>query len=301
MTLVAVLVAFLLGMCVGSFANVLILRLPESQSVVHPGSRCPSCRRPLVWYENVPVLSYLALRGRCRTCRAPISVQYPLVELAAGVLFAGNFLLLAERDPSTAGLAALADGEWVRGALFTTLLLAIALTDLRTYLIPDELSLGGLGVGIAASFLPGGLTPLQAVLGAIGGGGLLLLVAWLGALVFRKEAMGGGDVKMLAMVGAFVGWQGAFLTVFLGALLGSLLYGPIALYHRLRRPAEEPRAGGEPAADDEASGAEEVRSEEPVDRSLVPFGLFLAPAAALTFYLADELVRGYLRLVGFAD
>jgi leader peptidase (prepilin peptidase)/N-methyltransferase len=307
---------FALGACIGSFTNVLVLRLPASQSVVRPGSRCPGCGRPLAWFENVPILAWIALRGRCRTCRAPISIQYPLVELAMGLVFVGNFVLYGPGLHAPAGewLRALARPEWIVGCVFSTLLIAIALTDVRTYLIPDELSVGGMLIGLLLSLLPGGLTPLQALLGALVGGGLLLGVAWLGELIFRKEAMGGGDVKMLAMIGAFTGWRGVFLTLFLGALLGSILYGPIALAHRLRQPraasagddegerqgltedlAEEPaeHPGGRPEEPEEGEPG-----EEPVDRSLVPFGLFLAAAAALTFYLGDDLVQGYLRLVG---
>ncbi|MBA2565367.1 MAG: prepilin peptidase [Gemmatimonadetes bacterium] len=205
------------------------------------------------------------------------------------------------------------------GSLFTTLLLAIALTDLRTYLIPDELSIGGALLGLLVSLLPGGLTPLHSLVGAVVGGGLLYAVAWLGALVFRKEAMGGGDIKMMAMVGAFVGWQGVFLTLFIGSLLGSLIFGPISLVRRLRSsvPAEPPlepvtipaaavsphQTGNPPPGNAATSAAPDLAEEasgagEEVDRALVPFGLFLAPAAALTYYLADELIRGYLRLVG---
>lgn len=308
---------FALGACIGSFTNVLVLRLPASQSVVRPGSRCPGCGRPLAWFENVPILAWVALRGRCRTCRAPISVQYPLVELAVGLVFVGNFVLYGPglHAPTAEWLRALARPEWILGCVFSTLLIAIALTDVRTYLIPDELSVGGMLIGLLLSLLPGGLTPLLALLGALVGGGLLLGVAWLGELVFRKEAMGGGDVKMLAMIGAFTGWRGVFLTLFLGALLGSIIYGPIALAHRLRQPRAE-QAGGEDDAEGQGlteepaeepgerpegtaeEPVEEEPGEEPVDRSLVPFGLFLAAAAALTFYLGDDLVQGYLRLVG---
>lgn len=330
-------VLFFLGVCVGSFTNVLIFRLPRSESVVRPGSHCRVCREPLAWYENVPLLSYLALRGRCGHCGAPFSLQYPLVELAVGLLFAGNFLLLGPGPDASvnAQLRALASPEWLAGAILTTLLLAIALTDLRTYLIPDELSVGGMLMGLSLSYLPGGLRPLDAFLGAVVGAAVLLLVAWLGSAVFKKEAMGGGDIKMLAMIGAFVEWEGVLLTLFLGALLGSILYGPIILYRRLRpavavripagsggpapaavarrsavaangsRPGWEasggPREGS--GTGNETSGVPEEGSGSPedVDRGLVPFGFFLAPAAALTFYLREALVQGYLRMVGLAD
>lgn len=317
--MLAAALVFLLGACIGSFTNVLVLRLPASESVVRPGSRCPSCLAPVAWYDNIPIVSYIALRGRCRRCRARISAQYPLVELIVGLLFLGNFLLFS-RGPAgdVAGqLSAVAHEGWITGAVFTTLLFAIALTDVRTYLIPDELSIGGMLIGLTLSLLPGGLTPLNAFLGAFAGAGLLLGVAWVGSLVFGKEAMGGGDIKMLAMIGAFVGWTGVLLTLFLGALLGSVIYGPISIWHRRRQAAvaepegemapadtvgERSRARNagaerkpEPTPDlaKEASG-----SPEEMDRGLVPFGFFLAPAAALTFYLEDEIVRGYLRLVG---
>ncbi len=281
---------FALGACIGSFTNVLVLRLPASESVVRPGSRCPACARPLAWYENVPILAWLALRGRCRTCRTPISIQYPLVELAVGLVFAGNFLLFGPGRGATGSewLGAMASPQWIVASVFTTLLLAIALTDVRTYLIPDELSVGGMLIGLLLGLLPGGLTPLDSLLGAVAGAGVLMGVAWLGAYMFRKEAMGGGDIKMLAMIGSFTSWRGVFLTLFLGALLGSIIYGPIALVQRARQR----RAGG----NGEREGSDEPAEE--VDRSLVPFGFFLAPAAALTFYLGDDLVRGYLRLIG---
>ena len=315
--MLAFLLVFLLGLCIGSFVNVLVFRLPESQSVVRPGSHCRVCKKPLAWYENIPLFSWLALRGRCSGCGTPISVQYPLVELGVGLLFAGNFLLFGGGAEGAATLPALGRPEWVVAAVFTTILLAIALTDLRTYIIPDELSVGGMLLGLALAFLPGGLRPLEALLGAVAGGGLLLALAWIGTAIFRKEAMGGGDVKMLAMIGAFVGWRGVFLTLFLGALLGSLIYGPIVLLQRRRTALARATPGGA-GGGGERSPTEVVREEAPeadaaapdlteeasgspedVDRGLVPFGFFLAPAAALTFYLADELVQGYLRLIGF--
>lgn len=289
---------FVLGASIGSFTNVLILRLPASESVVRPRSRCPVCGRPLAWYENLPILSWIALRGRCRTCRTPISIQYPLVELTVALLFTGNFVLYGPGGGAAPGewLDALLGPEWIVASIFMTLLLAIALTDVRTYLIPDELSIGGMLLGLLLSLLPGGVTPVSSLIGTVAGGALLLVVAWLGGIVFRKEAMGGGDIKMLGMIGAFTGWRGVFLTLFLGALLGSILYAPIALLHRSRRAAAASVASAlPPDALGEASG-----SPEEVDRGLVPFGFFLAPAAAITYYLGDELVRAYLGLVGLS-
>jgi leader peptidase (prepilin peptidase)/N-methyltransferase len=247
--------AGVLGALVGSFLNVCILRwgAEPKESVVRPPSRCPKCGRGLRWYENIPIVAWLALRGRCRGCRAPISVQYPLIELATALLWG----FMAWR--SGFGLEAL------RGALFGTILLGIAMTDARAYIIPDEFSLGGLGVGILFA-LAAGRQPLgTALLGAAVGFGLLWLVAVVGKWYFKQEAMGGGDVKMMAMVGAFLGWQGTLLTVFLGALIGSLIFVPLSL------------AGS---------------------RKLVPFGIFLAIGAAATYLAGPWILAwygGYLR------
>lgn len=244
----AILLSGLVGLTVGSFLNVVIHRLPRGESVVSPGSRCPSCGTPLRWYHNVPLVSWLALGGRCASCRARIGWQYPLVEAATGAIWAGNVAAFGVGPEAAVAIALL------------TLLLAIAVTDARHYIIPDELSLGGAVLGVALAALPGGLTVPDAVLGAVAGGGVLWLVAILGTWAFKKEAMGGGDIKMLTMIGAFLGWKGALLTVFLGALAGTLVFVPVALKS---------------------------------DR-LVPFGLFLALGAALAFYLGEPLLAWYL-------
>jgi len=241
-------VATLLGLLIGSFLNVLVLRLPARESVVAPGSRCPRCKTPLRWYHNVPLVSWLALRGRCAFCKEPISWQYPAVEASTAVIWGANVALLG------------ATPEAARAILFVTLLLAIAVTDVRFYIIPDELSLGGAGLGIALSLLPGDITIVQSLVGAVVGGAVLWIVAIVGTWAFKKEAMGGGDIKMLAMIGAFLGWQGALLTIFLGALAGTIVFVPIAW-----------------------------KSDK-----LVPFGVFLAVGAALAYYVGDDLLRWYL-------
>lgn len=237
-----------LGLVIGSFLNVLILRLPAGESIVAPRSRCPRCRTPLRWYHNVPLASWLALRGRCAFCKEPISWQYPAVEGMTAVIWGANVALL--------GLTP----EALRASLFLTLLLAIAVADLRFYIIPDELSLGGAALGIVLAILPGEPDLLGALAGALVGGGILWIVAVVGTWALGKEAMGGGDIKMLAMIGAFLGWKGALLTIFLGALAGTLVFVPIAWK---------------------------------TDR-LVPFGLFLALGAALALYLGDEFLSWYL-------
>lgn len=243
-------IAALFGALVGSFLNVCVYRWPRDLSVVAPRSACPSCEKPVVWYDNVPVLSYLVLRGRCRHCASPIGIQYPLVELATALIWAATVIRLG---PSV---------EALRGAVFLTILLGIALTDAQHYLIPDEFSIGGTVVGLLFAALPGGFPLLSAVAGAAIGYGGLWAVAVLGTRLFRKPAMGGGDIKMMAMVGAFLGPAGVLLTVFFGALLGALIFGPISM-----------RTG-----------------------KLVPFGIFLALGAAIVHGWGDAIIDWYLGL-----
>lgn len=245
----------LAGLAVGSFLNVVILRLPAGESIVAPGSRCPRCGTPLRWYHNIPLASWLALRGRCAKCREPISWQYPLVEAATAAIWAGYVAVLGPGP------------EAVRAIAFVTILLAIAVADLRFYIIPDELSLGGAVLGIVLAGIlelrgvaPGGIGLQEAVLGAVAGSAVLWIVAIAGEKALGKEAMGGGDIKMMALIGAFLGWKGALLTIFLGALAGTLVFVPISM-----------------------------RSDR-----LVPFGLFLALGAGLTLHLGAPLLDWYM-------
>ena len=250
-TLVIV-VAGVLGALIGSFLNVCILRWPKEASVVRPRSRCPGCGQLIAWHDNIPIVSWLLLRGRCRHCRTAISIQYPLVELTSALLWA----FMAWRY----GL----ELKGLQGAVFFTLLLGIALTDAREYIIPDEFSLGGLVIGILFS-LAGGFTGVAyALLGAAVGFGLLWAVGAAGTKIFKEDAMGGGDIKMMAMVGAFVGWQGVLLTVFLGALLGTLVFVPLSLVGRKR---------------------------------LVPFGVFLSLGAAATWLAGSAIIAWYRNFV----
>jgi len=231
------------GAVVGSFANVCIHRLPRGESVVTPPSRCPACGARIAFYDNVPVVSYLLLGGRCRRCAAPISARYPLVEGATALLFL---------------LAAMAWGpslEAVRGALLGAAAVILVATDLSERILPDEVTLGGLALGLALALLddltrgpfsPAGSRLVDALLGAAVGGGLLLAVRAGYRKWRRVEGLGLGDVKMLAMIGAFTGPAGAFLAVFVGSLAGSALgVSAAALRHAVwwtlsRRVASDP-------------------------------------------------------------
>lgn len=244
---------FFAGLIVGSFLNVCIHRLPRDESVVRPGSHCPHCQQVIRWFDNIPLLSFILLRGRCRSCRARIPVRYFLVELASGLFWIVrwkanglSFLFLAE-------------------VIFFSLLLIVTMTDFETGLIPDEVSFSGLGLGLAASFLypplQGDLSPLpslgKGVLGALVGGGIIYGTGVLGNMIFRKESMGGGDVKLMAMAGSFLGWQKIIFTFFTAPFFAL----PFALYSHW------------------------VKKQE-----TIPYGPFLALAAGLQFFYGDFLV-----------
>jgi leader peptidase (prepilin peptidase)/N-methyltransferase len=205
----AYLIAALFGLVIGSFLNVCIYRLPLDQSIVWPASRCTACGRELSWYENIPVLSYAALGGRCRTCRAHISLMYPVIEALTAVMFVATYAVF--------GLSALLPIRLVFGCAMLVLLVI----DLQHQILPDEITLGGIVLGFAASFvaLPGWR---DALIGAVSGGGILWLVAWAYERVRHQEGLGFGDVKMLAMIGAFLGWKLMVLTLASASVLGSL-------------------------------------------------------------------------------
>ena len=265
--LVPALIAFLFGAIIGSFLNVCISRWPDNLSVVAPRSRCPKCAKPIAWYDNVPVLSWLILRGRCRGCGEPISVLYPSIELVVGLGWAAAFVAFG---PTFTAL---------RLAIFGTLLLGIAVTDAQRYLIPDGFTVFGLAWGLLSAmiavFIGDGelfAGPTDALIGACAGAGAIAIVGWLGEVALKKEALGFGDVTLMAMVGAALGPNYALLTVFIGAALGAVTFVLIVYplgWLRSRRANTE------------------------FEPPLVPFGVFLAPAALLTLLWGSDLWRWY--------
>ncbi|HET97823.1 MAG TPA: prepilin peptidase [Desulfurivibrio alkaliphilus] len=244
--------ALLLGAVVGSFLNVVIARLPPwmegaAESIVRPASRCPQCKQGIRWYDNIPLLSFIILGRRCRTCGAPISWRYPLVEAAMALLSAGLLVRFG-----------LSPEYWIY-FIFCAALLAIFFIDLDHQLIPDVISLPGIGLGFAVALLPVGIGWLDSSLGILLGGGIFYLVAAGYFLVTQREGMGGGDVKLLAMIGAFLGWQSLPFVILASALLG-LVVGIGAMVRQGK--------GGQ---------------------SVVPFGPFLVVAAWLWLFFPRQI------------
>ena len=270
--------AFLFGACIGSFLNVCIARWPREQSVVRPRSRCPKCGHQLAWFENVPLVSWFVLRARCRCCQESISALYPLVELTVAVGWLASVYVFGPTFTA------------VRVAVFGTLLLGIALSDLQTYLIPDGFTLFGLGWTLATAiiaFFLGETSPFagpyDALIGACAGAGMIAIVGWLGEVTLKREAMGLGDVTLMAFVGGALGPQRAIVTVFAASAIGAIAFlgvvYPVTWVRRAQsREQTELALGG-----------------APFEAPLVPFGVFLAPAAVLTLLWGDALLGWLLR------
>ena len=252
--LVAIYVA-LFGLIVGSYLNVVVYRLPLGLSTVRPRSRCPGCGSLIRARDNVPVLSFLVLRGRCRTCGTPISWRYPLVEATAGALFVACLLRF--------GLAP----QFLVAVVFACLMLVLGLIDYDHMILPDRITLPGIAVGLATQLAAplAGLIP--AVIGTLLGAGILLAVWALWWVVRREEGMGLGDVKMLALAGAFLGWSGVLVTLFFAALTGSV------------------------------AGLALMRWGSLDMRSKLPFGVFLALGGVVALFFGDALVSWYAGLL----
>ena len=264
--------AFILGAVIGSFLNVCVARWPKELSVVSPRSRCPRCGHEIAWWENVPLVSWVLLRAKCRGCKQPISAVYPLVELVVALGWLAAMLQFG------ATLTAL------RVAIFGTILLGIMLTDATAYVIPEGFTAFGLVWALVMAIAAAVMRETSvfanlydSAIGACVGAGLIAIVGWLGEMAFKKEAMGFGDVTLMAMVGAHLGIGRTFLTIFFGAALGAVIFlvvvFPIA-YVRSRRAGVE------------------------FDAPLVPFGVFLAPAAMIALVWGGPLINWYRGLTG---
>ncbi len=206
----------LLGLIVGSFINVLIVRIPRGESIIHPGSRCPECGHDLKAFELIPVLSFIMLRGKCRECGSSIPLRYPLVELTAGLMFLGNWYLAAELV------------ELISGMVLITLLLPLSVIDLREQILPDKLNLAGMAAGLALSFFRADFTPLASISGILAGGGFLFALAFI-----SRGGIGGGDIKLMLFTGSFLGAPLALISIFLAAILGLIASLPSLFRGRL--------------------------------------------------------------------
>jgi leader peptidase (prepilin peptidase) / N-methyltransferase len=267
--------AFVLGACVGSFLNVCIGRWPAGMSIVRPPSRCPACERPIRAWENVPIFGWIALRGRCAGCNVAISPQYPLVELLIALVWLGAALLFG---PTLLAL---------RVAVFITLMIGIAITDAKHYVIPDGFTVFGLIWVIVTAFIAVFIgsdstfaAPYDAMMGALTGAGAIAIAGWLGEAALKREAMGFGDVTLMAVVGAVLGPQRALLTVFLGAALGVVVFVGIVL--PITRMRARMRLRGATVGGTEVAAL-----------PLVPFGVFLAPGAVIALFYGNSLIQWY--------
>lgn len=249
--------AALFGAALGSFLNVCVYRWPAELSVVKPRSRCGGCGTTIAWYDNIPVLSWLLLRARCRRCGARISVQYPLVELGVAAIWALAIWQVG------------ANVEALRLASFLTILLGIALTDAKEMVIPDQFTLPGAALGLLLAAVPEGFSFRSALIGAVTGYVLLWAVKLGAERALRKEALGVGDIHMMVLVGAFTGATGVVLTLLLGSVLGLVLGVPVMW----------------------------VRGRLAPMQSYLPLGLFLAMGGAVTILWGEALIDWYLRAV----
>jgi len=273
---------FAIGACIGSFLNVCIGRWPEGLSVVKPRSRCPKCGHQIKATENIPLVSWMLLRGRCSGCGERISIQYPIVELLVGLLWLASFLQF--------GMSFTA----FRVAVFATVLLGISITDAKHFLIPDGFTVFGLFFVLLTSFVALYLGesypfagPWDAVIGMCVGAGAISIVGWLGEVWLKRPAMGFGDVTLMAVVGAAVGPTRALLTIFIGAVLAPIVLLGVVYPLSARGLADD---AGQTELALEASGGWRKRE--------LPFGVFLAPAALIALLWGDTIIAWYLRISG---
>ena len=248
---------FIFGACIGSFLNVCIYRIPENKSIVFPGSSCPDCNKPIPFYCNIPVLSYICLMGRCKFCKSPISLRYPLIETLTGI-FA---ILLFQKFGLTPAMGFL--------FVFICVLITISFIDIDHQIIPDIISLPGILIFTSSFYFLPEMTIANTLMGILAGGGSLYAVALLYYCLRKQEGMGGGDIKLLAMIGAVTGIKGVFFTIFAGSLLGTGLGILVMLYTRI-------------------SDIKKLR---------IPFGPFLSSGAILYIFFGKQLIQWYLMML----
>ena len=249
------LTAILFGLIVGSFLNVCIYRLPHDLSVVKPRSQCPVCGKMIAWYDNFPILSYLFLLGKCRYCHTAISFRYPLIEAVTGLI---SWVLIHRFGPSWLYLVYF---------LYSAALITITMVDLDHRIIPDEISLPGIPIGLVLAAFTPLISFWDALAGVFVGGGLLLVVGIFYEGLRKQEGIGGGDIKLLGMIGAFTGWQGALFTIFGGSIIASVAGISLMIVRR-------------------------TNSQIPI-----PFGPYLSGASFVYLLYGKQLITAYLNLI----
>lgn len=247
------LIIFIIGLCFGSFGNVLIDRLPKGLGVVKPPSHCFKCKKPIKFYDNIPLISYLILNGKCRACKIPFTSRHFFVELLSGLIFLALFLKLGF--------------TWffLECLIFSWGMLVASFIDLDHRILPDVFTLPGIVMGIAGSLLNPERIFLDALFGVFIGGGLLWLIAYLYAVIKKEEGMGGGDIKLLAWIGAVLGWKSIIFTILVSSILGSIVGLMVAARQK--------------------SGL----------KTAIPFGPFLSLAAFIYIFIGHEVVQSYLK------
>ena len=249
---IEIILIFILGLIVGSFSNVCIYRIPRNESIIYPASHCPKCRSNISPKDNIPLLSYILLKGRCRNCKSKISIQYPIVELLTGLIYLIVYL--------TYGLSV----QTLIYIILSSALIIIAFIDLNEQIVPDVISLPGIVIGFIISFFIPYISFINSALGILVGGGIILIIGLAGSLIFKKEAMGGGDVKLAAMIGAFLGWRYVIISLFLGFFLGALA-GIFLIISK-------------------------IKSRE----DTVPFGPFIVLGSFITFFWGEKIISWYI-------
>jgi leader peptidase (prepilin peptidase)/N-methyltransferase len=247
-------ISIIFGAIVGSFLNVCIIRIPKEESIITPGSHCPHCNNPIKFYDNIPLVSYLLLKGKCRNCNGPISIQYPLIE---GITAFSSFLLFVKFGATLSYLFFFS---------FVAALIVITVIDLYYQIIPDAISIPGIGIGLLGSLIIPYITLFNSLIGILVGGGSLFLVATLYQWLFKREGMGGGDVKLLAMIGGFLGWKAVILTILLSSFIGSIIGIAIVL----------------------------LKGKD--FKYAIPFGPFLSLGAVISLFYGEALIQWYLGL-----
>ena len=249
---IEIILIFVLGLIVGSFSNVCIYRIPKNKSVIYPASHCPKCHTTIKPVDNIPVVSYVLLKGRCRNCKKKISIQYPIVELLTGIIYLITYLIY--------GLTM----QYLVYIILASALIIIAFIDLNEQIVPDLICLPGIGIGLILSFFVPFMSFINSASGVLVGGGIILIIALVGSMIFKKEAMGGGDVKLAAMIGAFLGWRYIIISLFLGFFLGALT-GIILMIAK-------------------------IKSRE----DMVPFGPFIVLGTFITLLWGEQIISWYL-------